>query len=683
MTGWIAPRWGAALLGLWLGQALAQSGAGAPAGPVLSLDEVRVTADPPSPDEVRATRPASVLQGEGLRRALDSSLGGTLASQPGVHSSAFGTAAGRPVIRGQDGARVRVTQDGLDSFDASALSPDHAVAIDPLSARRIEILRGPATLLHGGGAIGGLVNIDTGRIPLQRLGAPEGSALLTADPGNRGQHAAIGVSGGLGGLNWSVGGFDRRVGDYRIPGQIDVADPASRAARMPNSHQSGDGGHAGLSWVGERLTLGLAHSELAYRYGIPTEPDVSIRLKQQRTDALAIIERPLPGIARLRATLADGRYRHDEVEGSGQVGTAFRNSGRETRVELTHEPLAQVRGVFGWQGRERSLQVSGDEAYLPGNQERQGALFYVGERAFGPTRLEFGWRGEQARLRPDAASGLPGRDFSLQSASAGISLPLDAAHRVGLNLAMAQRAPAAEELYARGPHAATATLEIGDAALRRERSMNLDLSVRRTAGALRWKAGVYTNRFSNYIHGRTTDENGDGIADRVDAANHIENSASAPGAGEFTRLVYTQAGARFNGVEAELTWQPGGSPWGLRLFGDSARGRIDGEGNAPRMAPTRFGASLDVAHGAWSGFVSATRVAGQDRIAALETRTEGYTRVDAEIAWRARGDDARDVTLFVQGRNLLNETIRPHTSFVKDRVPQPGRTVMAGLRARF
>ncbi|MBU6272568.1 MAG: TonB-dependent receptor [Betaproteobacteria bacterium] len=676
-------RWGVALLGLWLGPALAQGGAAGPGSPVVSLEEVRVTADPLAPAEVRATRPVSVLQGQDLQRALDTAIGSTLAGQPGVHSSAFGAAAGRPVIRGQDGARVRVTQDGLDSFDASATSPDHAVAIDPLAARRVEVLRGPATLLYGGAAIGGLVNIGTGRIPPQRLGAPEGGALLTADPGNHGHQSALGVSGGQGGLNWSIGGFERRAGDYRIPGRIDAADPASTAARLPNSRFSGEGGHAGLSWVGDRLTLGLAHGELGSRYGIPTEADVSIRLKQQRTDALAIVERPLPGIARLRATLADGRYRHDEVEGSGQVGTAFRSSGRESRVELTHEPIAQVRGVFGWQGRERTLRVSGDEAYLPGNQERQDALFYVGERALGPTRLEFGWRGEQARLRPDAATGLPGRDFSLQSASAGVSLPLDAAHRIGLNLAMAQRAPAAEELYANGPHAATATLEIGDAALSRERSMNLDLSVRRTTGALRWKAGLYANRFSNYIHGRTTDENGDGIADRVDAANHIENSAAAPGAGEFTRLVYTQAGARFNGLEAELTWQPAGSPWGLRLFGDTARGRIDGEGNAPRMAPTRVGASLDIEHGAWSGFVSAMRVAGQNRIAALETRTDGYTRVDAEIAWRARGGDARGLTLFLQGRNLLNETIRPHTSFVKDRVPQPGRTVMAGLRASF
>ena len=670
------------LTALWAGVAAAQT-APSPEPAVRTLPTVQISAEPLSPDELRSTRPVTVLQSPALERNLDTSLGGTLAQQPGVHSSAFGTAAGRPVIRSQDGPRVRVTQDGLDTLDVSTLSPDHAIAADPLSAQRIEILRGPATLFYGGGAVGGLVNISTQRIPTERLNSLTGSALLSTDSASSGRSAAASMRGGAGGLNWSVGVFDRTAGDYRIPGQIVASDPDSRARRLPNSFARGDGFAGGLSYVGPQATVGVAHSELANRYGIPSEGDVFIDMKQRRTEALSVFERPLPGIARIRATLADGNYRHDEIEGSGEVGTSFRSTGREARVEITHEPLAGVRGVLGVQSRDRTLTASGAEAYIPSSRDRNDALFYVGERALGPARLEFGWRSESARLRPDQATALAPRDFSLNSLSLGLSLPVAAGYRVAANLSSSQRAPVIEELYANGPHVATGTFEIGDASLQRERSLNLDLGLRKTSGPVRWKIGVYANRFRNYVYGRSTDENGDGVADRVDDENHIGNSAADPGAGEFTRLSYTQGHARFSGLEAELSWRLVGTPYSVRVFGDSARGRIEGEGNVPRLAPTRAGAAVDFEHGAWSGFVSMLSVRGQQRVATLETTTPGYLRVDAELSYLLGSASSRSAMLFVQGRNLLNETIRPHTSYVKDIVPQPGRTLMAGVRARF
>lgn len=685
-TGLLTP-----LVALWAGTLCAQTavpiadptpGSG-PTPALRVLPEVKITADPLGSDELRSTRPVTVLQARDVERHLDTSLAATLTQQPGVHSSGFGTAAGRPVIRSQDGPRVRVTQNGLDTMDVSTLSPDHAIAADPLAADRIEILRGPATLFYGGGAVGGLVNIVTRSIPTERLESLTGKALLAVDSASRGHTAAAAVQAGAGGLNWTVSVFDRAARDYRIPGQIVASDPESRARRLPNSFARGDGISTGVSWVGERVTLGLAHSELANRYGIPSEEAVFIRLKQRRTEALAIIEQPLPGIARLKATLADGRYRHDEVEGSGDVGTAFRSSGRETRIEVTHQPLAGVRGVFGFQGRERTVAASGAEAYIPTAGERSDALFYVAERALGPARIELGWRTERARLRPEDNTGLAARSFSLGSLSLGASVPVAQGYTLAANLSSSQRAPVIEELYANGPHAATGTFEIGDARLQRERSLNLDFALRKTGGPLRWKFGAYVNRFKNYVHGRSTDVNGDGVADRVSAANELENAAQTPGAGNFTRLIYAQAPARFTGLEGELSYQVTGTPYTLRAFGDTARGRIDGQGNVPRLAPTRVGVAVDFESGAWSGFLSILNVRGQQRLAVLETATAGYTKVDAEIAYLLGADASRSATLFVQGRNLLNETIRPHTSFVKDVVPQPGRTVMAGIRARF
>lgn len=677
----IAGLSGAAALGGAAAQA--QTAAAGSPTPAVVLPEVRVSADPLGADLLRATRPVGLLQTPELERALDTSLGATLAGQPGVHTSGFGAAAGRPVIRGQDGARVRITQNGLDTLDVSALSPDHAVAIDPLAADRIEILRGPATLPFGGGAVGGLVNVVSERIPLTRLAAPGGRLVASTDSATGGHAAGFSLKAGASGLNWTLGAFDRQAGEYRIPGLAVAGDPDSRARRLPNSQSRGDGYSGGVSWIGDRVVLGAAHSAMGSRYGIPTEADVFIRMRQHRSEALAQIEEPLPGLTRLKLTLADGRYRHEEVEGAaGEVGTAFAVRGREGRLELAHAPLAGLRGVFGAQMRERTLQARGEEAYVPGSRDRNDGWFYVAERPLGAARLEMGWRGERASLRPEEASGQPSRRFGLNALSAGLSAPVAGGYRIAANLGSAQRAPALEELYAQGAHAATATWEIGNPALRPERSINLDLSLRRTAGALRWKAGAYANRYANYLYGRATDENGDGVADRVDAGNALVNSAADPGAGDYARIAYTQGHARFVGLEAEIDWRPVGSPWSLRAFGDLARGRIDGEGNAPRMAPARVGVALDWASGAWSGFLSVLSASGQRRVAAFETTTPGYTRVDAEIALRL-GTLPGAPTLFVQGRNLLDETIRPHTSFVKDRVPLPGRSVLAGVRARF
>jgi iron complex outermembrane receptor protein len=649
-----------------------------------ALPEVTVSANPLNPDEPRSVQPASVLRGTDLERRRETSLGATLSREPGVHDSGYGTAAGRPVIRGLDGPRVGVAQGGLDALDVSALSPDHAVSVDPLSARSVEILRGPATLLYGGGAIGGLVNVVTDRIPTTRLTGLRGEALGSGDTASRGWSGALGLRAGAAGLNWTANAFGRGAGDYAIPGNAVVGDPGSASGRLPNSFARGDGASAGVSWVGSRGVVGAAVSELSNRYGIPAEEDVYIKLRQTRTEVLGELDGPLPGFAQLRARYAENRYRHDEVEGaSGEVGTAFRNEGRDGRLELLHQPVGGVRGALGLQSRSRDLSTSGEEAYLPSTRDRMNAVFYVGEVAIGAGRLEFGWRNEHTRLTPDDASGAPARSFAGNTFSLGGTAPLAPGWAIAASVAASQRAPVAEELYANGPHAATATWEIGNPDLGRERSTNFELALRRTEGPVRGRVGVYANRFSNYVYGRYTDDNGDGVADRVDEDNAIVNGPDDPDAGDFKRLVYSQSGARFAGIEAELAWRPAGSPWSLRALADLARGRIDGAGDAPRMSPTRVGASADYLSGPWSGFVSLLSVQRQSRLAPLETGTAGYLRLDAEIAWTVRQGEQRAATFFVQGRNLLNEEIRLHTSYIKDVAPQPGRSLLAGVRARF
>jgi len=647
-----------------------------------ALPSVTVTAGPLDADEPHALRPVTELRGAALDSARETSLGATLSRQPGVHDSGFGTAAGRPVVRGFDGARVGISDNGLELTDVSALSPDHAVAIDPLSARGIRILRGPATLRHGSGMVGGLIDVVTDRIPASRISGLHGDALASGESASSGHAAALRLRGGGAGWNWTADALHRRAGDYRIPAPAVRGDPESADHRLPNSFTRGEAASAGVSYVGSRGLVGAAVSDLSHRYGIPTEPDAFIRMDRRRVEALAELDAPFAGFARMRLRWADGRYRHDEVEGAGaEVGTAFRNRGRDTQLELVHLPLAGVSGVLGVQLRERSLASSGEEAYLPGVERREQGFFYVGERAFGTARIDFGLRADRSRLDPDEAGAE--RRFSVRSASLGATLPLARSHALVASLTSAQRAPALEELYAGGPHAATATWEIGDPNLRPERSTGVELALHGLDQALRWRVGIYSNRFANYVHALATDENGDGFADRVDEDNRIVNGPDDPGAGEFTRLAYRQGRARFHGLEAEIVWQPPGSPFSLRGFADLARGSIEGVGNVPRMAPARIGGSIGYRRHAWSGFVAVISTRRQDRVATLETATAGHTRVDAEIAWTPHASAAGGTTLFLQARNLLDAEIRLHTSFVKDAAPQPGRSLLAGVRSRF
>ena len=241
-------RWGWALL------ACASAGSQAQ-----SLEAVTITATPLGDTPLQSSQPVSVLSGTELDRRRAVSLGDTLDRLPGVTSTGFGTAAGRPVIRGQSGPRVGITDNGLDTLDASALSPDHASVADPLGFRRIEVLRGPATLLYGSGAIGGLVNGVSDRIPTTRLRSVSGDALIAGDSASRERLGAFNLRGGVpaggaaaagsGGLNWTLGAFTRKAEDYRIPGNAIVGDPASASGRLPNSFAEGRGLSAGVSWV--------------------------------------------------------------------------------------------------------------------------------------------------------------------------------------------------------------------------------------------------------------------------------------------------------------------------------------------------------------------------------------------------------------------------------------------------
>lgn len=631
-------------------------------------DAVYVT--PLYSDEASVVQPASVLRGEDLRRRQALSLGDTLDRELGVHSGGMGPGASRPVIRGHDGPRVRVLDNGLGTMDVSTISPDHQFAVETLGATQAEILRGPATLIHGGGAIGGLVNVVTKRIPIERMVGFAGAAEVRLGGAAREYTGLLDLNGGTGGLAWHVDAFSRNAGDYKGP-----------RGRVANSFVEARGANLGASLIGERGRIGLGVLMLDSFYGVPGGELARIDLDQQRYELEGELRDPLPGFSRLRARLGRTDYRHDEIEQTGEVATRFRNKGGEGRLELTHRPAGPFTGVLGFSGYARSFSALGEESFLQPVRSRGNALFLVEEARAGNWRFELGGRLERERHRPDAASGLPGRSFSPTTWSGGASWSFLPGYSAVVTLTRAQRAPAIEELYANGPHHATGTFEVGDNTLRTESSRNLDFSLRKTAGAWRWKAGVYASRFRNYVFGQFQDVDGNGVfepdLDRVD-----DTGAFDP-AGEFLLLHYRQAAARFRGLEAELAWRPDG-PWGVRLFADTARGRLDGIGNVPRMAPSRLGLDATYRAGPWGAFASLLRVMRQERIAtSQETATPGYTRLDAGFQYRIGHGGQAATTLFVQANNLLGQNMRVHTSFLKDAAPLPGRSLTAGLRATF
>ena len=657
-----------------------------------SLQSVTVTGAPAADTALDASAPVSAISGLELDRRRAISLGDTVDRLPGVTSTGFGTAAGRPVIRGQSGPRVTVMENGLDMLDASAVSPDHAVASDPLGMRRVEVLRGPATLLYGSGAIGGVANAVTEWIPTTATRRLTGEALLAGDSASRGTLGAVRLGGSVDAdarLNWVIGGFGRDAGDYSIPGYAVLGDPASASGRLPNSYTRAHGLSGGVSWIDRWGMAGVSTTSLDTNYGIASEDGVYIALNNRRTEAVFDVFEPISGFESFRIRGADVRYQHQEIEAaSGAVGTRFASRGQDIRLEAMHAQWGEVRGMFGAHLKQRELTASGAEAYIPTTATREQALFYTGEIRLGPaarsSRLEFGVRAGRAGLDPEAATGLASRTFSLGSGSVAAHVPIGPTLSSSLSLGLSERAPTIEELYANGPHAATATWEQGSVDLSKERSRNIEWALRGgEGGPVRWNLALFAQHYSSYIAAFGTDANGDGVADRVDDSGQIVNSPNDPAAGAFNRIAYRQAPARFRGVEADVQWRTPGSPWGVRLFGDAVRGTVQGLGDAPRQPPLRMGVQADYLSGPWAGFASVMHAVEQRRTSIFETVTPGYTRVDAEVS-RLLAQSARySVSLFVQGRNLLNADIRLSTSFVKDTVPMPGRSIFAGLRMKL
>ncbi len=635
--------------------------------------------------------PVTSIGGGELVRVRESTLGETLANQPGINSSHFGAGASRPVIRGMDGPRVKILSDGAEVQDASTISPDHAVGFEPVLAERIEVLRGPSALAYGGGAVGGVVNILDRKIPTAVPAKPEGSAEIRANSVAREKTGAFEVTGGGGNIAVHAEGVKRDAGEYR------VGSGWAEGKRVPGSYKEGESGTVGLSWVGERGYLGASYTKERSEYGIPGhnhefegchphgdhlhcggheeghedhdhehdhghEEAPVVKLDSDRWDLRGELRNPLPGFAkaRLRASLTD--YRHDELE-EGVVATSFLNKAHDARVELEHVKVKGWRGVVGLQTTRRDFATSGDEAYVPPTVTKKHAAFITEEYKLENWRFEAGARHEWQDIAVDSGT-QKDTDARGTSVALGAVWKFRPQYSLRAGVARTHRLPTSEELYADGVHLATATYEIGSQGLGKETSNNIDFTLRKFEGDTTFSLSAFRNRVDNYIYAHTLDEH-EG----------------------FQLVEYAQRDAVFTGLEGELRHKFSNIVEGT-LFGDYVRARFDsaggGEGvrNIPRIPAHRVGVRLNADWQSWHGMVELVRVGAQDKLAAFEGRTGGYNMLNLGTHYTTRilGVPAQ---LYARINNLTNELAFSHTSFIKEAAPLPGRNVTAGLRFIF
>ena len=654
----------------------------------LHLENFVITASPLAREADEISAPTSVLAADALARRQQGTLGETLAGLPGVDSTYFGPGASRPVIRGLGGARIRVFTGGVGTLDASVVSPDHAVSLDPLLIERVEVVRGPAALLYGGGAIGGVVNVIDGRIPETLPAGPLTGRFEMRGDTAADERAAAGVlTGAAGKFAWRLDGFRRETGDIEIPGFAEtdalLADhdeakegPAAFGS-LPNSATKTSGGAFGLSYINGKGHLGFSYSGFDSLYGVPghghhhgEEPeeeeehgDVRIDLRQRRGDAHGEWLEPVGFLRAARFQLGVADYEHTELEGD-EVGTRFTNQAHEGRLELLHEKLGDVEGALGWQFARSDFEAVGDEAFMPPSVTRQQAVFVYEELVRGDWTAQFGARVDWQKITPAAASGLPARRHTGETFTAGLIWRVSEGGSFAFSASANERAPNAQELYADGPHAGTGAYEAGDSMLGVEKSRGLDLSYRHRRGPVTGEVSVFLNRFDGYIYEEATGAEEDGLP----------------------VFAFVQRAARLYGAEAELVFhlhETKESLADLRLFADSVRATNTSDDTPlPRTTPVRFGAGFDWERGPWSVSAEWRRVQSQDRLAPAETATDGHDLVSVGAAWRFEAGRAHG-ELFVQGRNLLDETARVHASFLKDIAPLPGRNFTAGLRLKF
>ena len=618
--------------------------------PELHYSEV-MSVSPNARDQFESYQPTSVLAGQELAVQLESSLGAVLQTQPGVAQRSFGPTPARPVIRGLDGDRVLLLENGQRIDDLSSQSADHGVPINPAAASRIEVVRGPATLLHGANAIGGLVNVVTDVIPTKPVTKTEGA--MQVDFGTAASEAggAADISAGNGRFAFHAGGSGRRSGDVDTP-----------LGTVENSQSRSGFGHVGGALTTDKGFVGASYQYDDTKYGIPIVETGDVQLTPRRHTFSARAESrawngPVTG---MRASFGVRRYRHDELEGE-EIGTQFKNDTSEFELLANTQPIAgRLQGTYGVSGLLRSFAATGEEALAPPVDQNNFSAFTYQELPWSHVTLQFGARVEHTSFTPEASAGLIDRDFNSVSGSIGALFRPTDATTIAVSLARAVRNPALEELYFFGPHPGNFAFEVGNADLDAEKALGVDVSFRWRVSRASGEVSYFRNSIDNFIFRDPTGDIEDG----------------------FPVIHFVGADSLLQGVEAhaDLELTPA---WIVEVGFDTVRGQLRATDQPlPRIPPSRFLGGLRYRHNAFQAGGDIIVAAKQDRVFGAETPTDGYATLKLFGVYSLQQGKLLH-TFTARLDNATNETYYNHLSFIKDFVPEMGRNFKLVYGVKF
>ena len=655
-----------------------------------TLDTIRIKAHPLEQTSKDFAVADTVVDQKRLAQGAVT-IGEALSGETGISSNQFGAGSSRPVIRGQDGPRIKILQNSSENIDVSTLSPDHAVTVDPALAKQVEVIRGPSTLLFGAGTVGGLVNVTDSKLPtaLPEKGY-EGNVGLRYNTGSDEKLATAGVTLGLGDqVALRVEGLKREANDYIAP---DYVHEGEKERRVDNTFAKGQTVNVGLSWIYDRGFTGISYSNRQDQYGLPGhsheyeschlhglslhcgehdhdedehddhdhdhahEAGPWIDLKSERYDVRTELDDPFAGFKKLRAQASYTDYQHDEIE-EDTIATRFKNKGYDGRLELVHNPLGAWEGVIGTQYGQQKLELTGEEAFLAPNTTKKWSVFALEHAQLNDVHVELAARADQQKKNIDDSSkkDFDGSAFSVSGAANWEFAPN---YKLSLVTSHQERLPLAQELYADGGHFATNTYELGNDQLSKEKSNNVELGFHYDDNTFDYHVHVYHNWFDDYIYAQTLDRYKD-----------------------FRLVQYAQDKAKFYGAEAEAGYQI--SPiYKLSVFGDYVRGKIDND-NAPRVPAGRLGTKLNADFDDhWSGSAEYYHVFQQDKIAAYETDSQSYNMLNLGVAYSGNYSNVSDYRVFLNANNLLDDQVYQHASFLST-IPQVGRNFSVGVNFNF
>jgi iron complex outermembrane recepter protein len=654
--------------------------------------EIVVTA-PFSQDASKRLAGTTILTGEDLTREIRTTIGDTLSKQPGVSSTSFGPNASRPVLRGFQGERVRLLTDGIGSIDVSNTSVDHAVIINPLTAERIEVLRGPSALLFGSSAIGGVVNVLSNRIPRKVPDEPVHIAALGtygSAANERSGTASIDVPLASKFVVHLDGSY-AKTGDLRTGGflltpalrasALASADPAIRdlaalKGRLPNSAAKTWEVAGGAAFIDDNGTIGFSVAHYDSLYGLPIRysltPGVeaeAVRLDVQQTRADLRAETTLGGsfLDKIKFRAGYASYKHNEIDEAGAIGTTFLNDSIEARLELVQAERGGWKGASGFQMSIRDFNIIGNEAFIPKNTTSQYGVFTLQELNVGDIKFEGGARFEHTALKadPSVTIGNPAYNltFNAVSGSFGASYAVSQGVRLGLNAAYTQRAPSAEELFPNGPHAGTQAYEIGNPAFKKEISKGVEATLNGKGDGYSFGASLYYTAFDNYIYETQTGA----VIDDLPVFQFVQGKADYYG-------FEVEGSARLATI--------GGFTINADALADMVRAKVKTVGPAPRIPPLRILGGLELQSDTVQARIEAEWTDSQTRVTGFETPTNGFTLVNASLSFKPFGKD-NGTSILVSANNIFDVEARRHASFLKDFAPLSGRDFRVTAKVSF